>query len=187
MAGGERDVRGEGMKYQVRFPTEPGGSAVPVEVGATTPEFRVVVGGHTLWGEAARLRPGLWSIVFSDGHQWEVSLESAPDGEWRARFGNAVAVLDLKDELTARAAAAGGRSRAKKGDVVTAAMPGRVLRISVEAGQTVATGESLLVLEAMKMENEVKAPRDGIVESVAVSPGQAVSAGEVLVRLKNEG
>jgi len=175
------------MKYQVRFPAEKDAPAIPVEVGATAPDFRVTAGGRVLSGEASRVRPGVWSLVFSDGRQWEVSLESAPDGEWRVRFGSAVAVLDLKDELTARAAAAGGRSRTKKGDVVTAAMPGRVLRITVEAGQSVASGESLLVLEAMKMENEVKAPRDGVVEAVAVAPGQAVSAGEVLVKLRTEG
>ncbi len=174
------------MKFRARFPGDAKGPALPVEVAARAPAFRVIVEGHPLAGEAARLRPGVWSLVFEDGRQWEVSLEPGGDGEWRARFGNAVATLDLKDELTARAAEAGGRSRAKKGDVVTAAMPGRVLRISVDAGQTVAAGESLLVLEAMKMENEVKSPRDGVVEGIGVTPGQAVSAGEVLVRLKSE-
>lgn len=175
------------MKFQARFGGEAAGSALPVEVAATAPEFRVLVEGRLLSGEAALIRPGVWSLVFADGRQWEVSLEPAGDGELAARFGNAVATFDLKDELTARAAAAGGRGRSKKGNVVAAAMPGRVLRIAVAAGQTVAAGESLLVLEAMKMENEVKAPRDGVVEAVAVAPGQAVSAGEVLLRLKIEG
>ena len=66
------------------------------------------------------------------------------------------------------------------------ALAGRVLRVSVGAGETVAAGQSLLVLEAMKMENEVKAPRDGVVDGVGVAPGQAVSAGEVLIRLRPE-
>ncbi|MFI5182324.1 MAG: biotin/lipoyl-containing protein [Thermoanaerobaculia bacterium] len=174
------------MKYQARFSGDPAGAGLPVEVTLKAPGFRLLVDGRALSGEAARLRPGVWSLVFDDGRQWEVSLEPSPDGEWRARFGNAVAVLDLKDELTARAAASGGRSRAKKGDVVTAAMPGRVLRISVAAGQSVVAGEPLLVLEAMKMENEVKSPRDGVIDSIGVAAGQAVSAGEILIRLKNE-
>jgi biotin carboxyl carrier protein len=175
------------MKFQARFSGDAAGSVLPVEVAATTPEFRVLVDGRLLSGEAALIRPGIWSLVFADGRQWEVSLEPAPEGEVAASFGNAVATLDLKDELTARAAAAGGRGRSKKGNVVAAAMPGRVLRIAVAPGQTVAAGESLLVLEAMKMENEVKAPRDGVVEAVVVAAGQAVSAGEVLLRLKIEG
>jgi biotin carboxyl carrier protein len=175
------------MKFQARFSGDAPGSALPVEVAAATPEFHVLVEGRLLTGEAALIRPGVWSLVFADGRQWEVSLEPGPEGELAARFGNALATFDLKDELTARAAAAGGRGRSKKGNVVNAAMPGRVLRISVAAGQRVAAGESLLVLEAMKMENEVKAPRDGVVATVAVTPGQAVSAGEVLIRLETEG
>ncbi len=174
------------MKFQARFSGDAAGSTCPVEVAATAPEFRVLVEGRLLSGEAALIRPGIWSLVFEDGSQWEVSLEPAPDGEVAARFGNARAAFDLKDELTARAAATGGRGRSKKGNVVSAAMPGRVLRVAVAAGQLVTAGEPLLVLEAMKMENEVKAPRDGVVEAIAVAPGQAVSAGEVLIRLKSE-
>jgi biotin carboxyl carrier protein len=61
-------------------------------------------------------------------------------------------------------------------------MPGRVLRVLVAAGDAVSAGQPLIVLEAMKMENEVKSPQDGIVSGVAVAAGQPVSAGEVLVR-----
>jgi biotin carboxyl carrier protein len=57
-----------------------------------------------------------------------------------------------------------------------------VLRVAVAPGDTVTEGQALLVLEAMKMENEVKAPRDGVIASVEAVPGRAVSAGDVLVR-----
>lgn len=70
---------------------------------------------------------------------------------------------------------------------VKAPMPGKVVDILVKVGEEVLEYQDVLVLEAMKMENEVKAPRDGVIEAVAVAPGQAVSAGEVLVRLKTEG
>ena len=63
-------------------------------------------------------------------------------------------------------------------------MPGRVLRVLVAPGEKVAQGQPLLVLEAMKMENEVKSPRDGVIASVEVSAGKAVSAGDVLVRFE---
>jgi biotin carboxyl carrier protein len=173
------------MKFRARLSGDAAGQ-VPVEVASVTPDFRVTVGGHLLSGEAASLRPGIWSLVFDDGRQIEVSLLPGADGVTHARFGNALVAFEFQDELTALAAAAGGKSRAKKGDVVTAAMPGRVLRLSVAPGEKVSAGQGLLVLEAMKMENEVKAPRDGVVDSVGVSAGQAVSAGEVLVRLRPE-
>ncbi len=63
------------MKFQARFSGDGGGPAVPIEVAATTPEFRVLLEGRLLSGEAALIRPGVWSLVFSDGRQWEVSLE----------------------------------------------------------------------------------------------------------------
>jgi biotin carboxyl carrier protein len=66
---------------------------------------------------------------------------------------------------------------------VTSPMPGLVVAVLVEEGQIVRTGEGLLILEAMKMENEIRAPRNGVVERVRVSPGQRVSQEEVLVRI----
>ena len=173
------------MKFRARLQGDTG-EVIPVEVAAASPDFRVTVGDRLLLGEAASLRPGIWSLVFDDGRQQEVSLEGGPDGLTRARFGNALAAFEFQDELTALASAAGGKSKSRKGDVVLAAMPGRVLRLSVEIGAIVSAGQGLLVLEAMKMENEVKAPRDGVVESIGVAAGQAVSAGEVLIRLKAE-
>jgi biotin carboxyl carrier protein len=146
----------------------------------------VTLDGAAFTGHAVAWRPGVWSLVFEDGRQVEVSLEPVGDGLLRARFGNAAVSFELQDELTALALASGGRSKSKKGDVVTAAMPGRVLRLSVASGEAVTSGQPLLVLEAMKMENEVKAPRDGVVETIAVTAGQAVSAGEVLIRFRHE-
>jgi biotin carboxyl carrier protein len=60
-------------------------------------------------------------------------------------------------------------------------MPGRVVRVLVEPGQEVAEGEPLIVVEAMKMQNEMKAPRAGRVASVKAEAGATVSAGDILV------
>ena len=64
---------------------------------------------------------------------------------------------------------------------ITAPMPGRVIRVLVEPGQEVAAGEGLIVVEAMKMQNEMKAPRAGRVASVKAEAGATVSAGDILV------
>ena len=90
------------------------------------------------------------------------------------------------------AARAALRDRARRGGVeasgggpveVRAIIPGRVLSIAVAAGDAVVAGQQLLVLEAMKMQNEIRAPRDGVVERIAVGPGGTIELGDVLVVL----
>lgn len=66
---------------------------------------------------------------------------------------------------------------------VKAPIPGLITRVMVSQGQEVAAGQPLLVLEAMKMENEILAPRSGVVQSLNASPGRAVNLGEVLVEI----
>jgi biotin carboxyl carrier protein len=66
---------------------------------------------------------------------------------------------------------------------VKAPIPGLITRVFVEPGATVQAGQRLLVLEAMKMENEVRAPRGGVVQQVNVHPGQSVNLSEVMVEI----
>jgi biotin carboxyl carrier protein len=75
--------------------------------------------------------------------------------------------------------ASGGGSR-----VVTSAMPGRVVKVLVRPGDRVATRQGLVVIEAMKMENELRAPRDAVVAEVNVIEGASVEAGAILVVLE---
>jgi len=63
---------------------------------------------------------------------------------------------------------------------ILAPMPGKVVRVQIEAGATVVKGAGLVVVEAMKMQNEMKSPRDGTVVSIKVKPGDTVNAGDVL-------
>ena len=67
------------------------------------------------------------------------------------------------------------------GEKVVAPMPGTILKVNVMPGSAVKAGDSLLVLEAMKMENDIAAPCDGTIASVSVSQGASVSTGDVLV------
>ena len=79
-----------------------------------------------------------------------------------------------------RPVAAPKRGPAPQGAVV-AAMAGRIVSVTVKAGQAVKAGQVLLVLEAMKMENELTAPKDGVVKEIVVTPGARVNEGDVLV------
>ena len=76
----------------------------------------------------------------------------------------------------------GGGAGAADLDVSTS-MPGKVVAILVEEGQEVRAGEGIIVVEAMKMENELKAACDAVVESVCVTVGEAVEGGVILVKL----
>lgn len=67
---------------------------------------------------------------------------------------------------------------------IKAPIPGLIARINVETGQTVVAGQSVLVLEAMKMENEIRAPKGGIVRQISVKSGQTVSLNEPLIEIE---
>lgn len=69
------------------------------------------------------------------------------------------------------------------GESVTAPMPGNILAIQVELGNRVKKGQALVILEAMKMENEIVAPVDGVVTHVAISKGQTIETGTLLVQI----
>ena len=70
------------------------------------------------------------------------------------------------------------------GEPVTSPMPGNIMEVRVHAGQKVKSGDILFILEAMKMENEIMAPRDGVVTAVGVAKGATVDTGSVLCTLK---
>jgi len=76
---------------------------------------------------------------------------------------------------------ASGSGKVKKNVRIKSQMPGKILRVSVKAGDSVKKGQSIIVMEAMKMENEIKSSQDGIIKEVKVTEGQAVETGAELV------
>lgn len=123
-------------------------------------------------------QPGVFSIL-ADGVSHEAILQTR-QGRCSIRFGPWS--FDVQPELPGGAELRS--ARADGSDSVRAVMPGRVLRVLVAPGQQVSARQGLVVVEAMKMENEVTAPRDGVVKEVKVAPGRAVETGQVLVVLE---
>jgi len=131
-------------------------------------------------------QPLVFSILSDDGTSHEAIVEVKP-GRCRVRLGRRV--FDVSDAAQGNPGygvlRAGGAKRESGGRTsVRAAMPGRVLRVMVAPGQKVTARQGLLVLEAMKMENEVTAPRDGVVGQLKVAQGVTVENGDLLVVLE---
>ena len=72
------------------------------------------------------------------------------------------------------------RHRSRRPPAVLAPMPGKIVRVLVKTGDSVQAGQGLLVVEAMKMQNEIRAPKSGTIDRLAVVEGQTVNAGEVV-------
>ena len=101
-------------------------------------------------------------------------------GELLAYLGGRIAPIAVNARRSGRGAAdSGGQAHGEQR--ITAPMPGRVVRLLVAAGDTVEARQAVAVVEAMKMENELRSPKRGRVKEVAVAPGTSVEAGRVLV------
>jgi len=179
------------------------GTSGPSRALAVT-TYRVELGGQALTVEVSEREDGLYVRVGEGGARRVEVIVNRDDGELGLlvggelirgligrREGGLTVVTDgqsvdavVLDERAARlASAAGGRQRSSQ-TTVQAPMPGLVVAVPVEVGQTVVKGTTLVVLSAMKMQNELTAPADATVKEVLVCAGQTVDQGQALVRLE---
>jgi 3-methylcrotonyl-CoA carboxylase alpha subunit len=124
-------------------------------------------------------------LALCEGRSYALSIEGSEERVCVTQTGHFYEI-ELEDERE-RAAHAAERAGAKSGGIVNAVMPGIVVELLVAKGQSVAKGQPLLILSAMKMQNEIGAPQAGVVKELHVAAGQAVSAGAKLVTLAVEG
>lgn len=127
-----------------------------------------------------------YSLIL-DHVSFEIVLDSDP--EQRNLYGVMVSGLryavKVQDERSRRLALVDRNLRAPEGElIIKAPIPGLIVKVSIEPGQELAEGDTLLILEAMKMENELRAPRAGAVHEVRVKPGDQVALGQVLLTLR---
>jgi biotin carboxyl carrier protein len=151
------------------------GSSYRIEVRGGDGRYRVLVDGEPLEVELGRAPHGFAPLRIGTTSR-DVGLEPCPGGYRVVLGGSSVTV-----ELAEAARGDGQPARHESGPVrLTAPMPGRVVRVLSAVGADVAAGQGLVVIEAMKMENELRAPRAGRVSELRVSEGQAVEAGALL-------
>jgi biotin carboxyl carrier protein len=158
--------------------------AIAVERGRDG-QWRVAVGGGPARPvDAVEIRPGTWSLLV-EGRSLLVDVDRRAGGTALLVEGEELR-LELADARRSRLAqAVGGAARAgARGELVRAPIAGKVVKLLVAAGDEVAAGQGVAVLEAMKMENEIRADRGGTVEAVHARPGQSVESGELLVTLR---
>jgi biotin carboxyl carrier protein len=163
----------------MRFDIEAGGTERSVQVERQPDgRFRVVLDGHEHLVDAQQTDAG-WSLIFEDGRSLEATATPVTGGEWRVQLPHVDVPVVVDGQRHGRRGA-GGPSGAGV-QRVTAPMPGRVVKLLVAVGDEVAHRQGLVVVEAMKMENELGAPKAGRVTEVAVIEGVSVEAGRLLI------
>jgi len=120
-----------------------------------------------------------------DGRSEALGVESAGGGRWTITRRGERCEIEVVDERTRHIRGlTGGGGRGRGPAVMRAPMPGLVVRVQVEVGQQVASGAGVVVLEAMKMENELRASAPGVIRTIRVRAGEAVEKGQVLVEFE---
>ncbi len=157
------------------------GSDATVSVDGSADEAVVDVGGRRFAIALLPRADGTFVALFDDGRVLRARVTSGKK-ETHLRSRGVESVLHLFDPRDESASGGEGEGAAE----VLAAMPGRVLEVRVAPGDRVAKGDLLLILEAMKMQNEIRAEADQVVAEVRCAAGQAVETGALLVRFASD-
>jgi biotin carboxyl carrier protein len=149
-----------------------------VELERDAGRWRISVNGMPTGADALEIAPNIFSILLN-GQSHEVRITPAADGTLALQTTHhefIAAVIDPRAWSGRRHGAVEAEGRQQ----ITAPMPGKVVRLLVQPGDKVQAGQGLLVVEAMKMQNEIRSPKSGTVERVLAQEGQPVNAGQVL-------
>ncbi len=134
--------------------------------------------GREIDVDAVLARPDVLSLLV-DGRSYEIKREQT-DNDLHLWVGSTRFAVELRDprSLRSRRDGAGDRSGPRK---LIAPMPGRIVRVLVTEKSEVEAGQGIVVVEAMKMQNEIKSPKKGVVQKILAAQGATVNAGDVLV------
>ena len=167
----------------MRLNAEIDGEKVVLEVKREGGRVVGEVGGRRYELEAREVGAGEYLLIHG-GRVYECRVGAEPGagarGALRVSVGTREYGVRLTDPKHLRGAVSGGGEQGGRAQV-KAPMPGKVVRVLVEAGQAVEAGQGLVVVEAMKMQNELKSPKSGTVAELRAETGSTVNAGDVLV------
>ena len=177
---------GGGAPLVTSFEIDLDGTTRVVALDGSGPDrFRVIVEGAPHTVSAVRAADFGLSMILDDsasaaGTVRDVQVTPGGSGELLVTIGGRTVVVNVNGRR-ARRAGLDAAAHAHGAQSVLAPMPGRVVRVLVGAGDAVAARQGVVVVEAMKMENELRAPKAGKVREVSVTPGMSVEAGRVLM------
>ncbi len=149
-----------------------------VELKRDANRWRISLDGEPLDADAVEIAPNIYSVLLN-GKSHEVRIIPKPTGALTLQTDHQEFTADLLDPRAWRGRRHGALE-AEGRQQVAAPMPGKIVRLLVQAGDNVEAGQGLIVVEAMKMQNEIRSPKSGTVERLLAKEGQPVNAGEVL-------
>lgn len=169
------------MKYYAKV----NGKEHVIEVVERLGELLVKVNGEPLKMQYREIDDGGQVALVIGNRSYGVSIDGGKH-KGAATIAGQRYNLEIEDERE-RAASAAARARGGKGGDLKSVMPGVVVKLLVQEGQAVKQGQPMLILEAMKMQNEIGAPTDGVIKQIYVSERQAVGSGEKLIKIAADG
>jgi biotin carboxyl carrier protein len=141
-------------------------------------QYEITIGDRTVHVDAVRSGPTIYSII-EDGRQFEAMVDEKGAHGFDILVAGRLYHLESFDERT-KLLTSSPHPVTSGPQSVTAEMPGKVVKVNVSLGDAVGEGEGVVVVEAMKMENEIPSPIEGVVARIAVREGETVEAGAVL-------
>ncbi|MBL8149936.1 MAG: hypothetical protein JNN15_08405 [Blastocatellia bacterium] len=161
------------MNYEIEVDNQ----TVQIELKKTDAGFQATIDGRSYEATLIQPEPNLYTL-FVNGRVYEFRTSYQPG---RQEVAVNSAGLSLTTRLIDRKKRQGEGKAAGGSKTITAPMPGRVVQIMKSVGDEVADGESVIIVEAMKMQNELASPKASKIKEIKVQVGQTVIAGEVLV------
>ena len=162
------------MKFDVVI----NGAPRTVKIERDASRWQISLDGKAVDADAVEIAPGIFSILLN-GKSYEVRVTPSPAGTLTLQTAHREFVAEVIDPRAWRGRRHGSLE-AEGRQQILAPMPGKIVRLLVQAGENVEAGQGLIVVEAMKMQNEIRSPKRGTVERLLVKEGQPVNAGEVL-------
>lgn len=142
----------------------------------------LLVNGEPRVVDFLALDTALFSVIM-DNRSYEAVIEER-EGSYEVLLGGNLYTGRVLDERALLLATRRGGLDIDSGEIsIVAPMPGLIIAVPVEEGQAVQAGQTLVILESMKMQNELRAPRDGVVQRISVEPGQSVEQNKTLITL----
>jgi len=165
----------------MRYFVTTGGREIAVDVDGG----RVVVDGRAFEAHLSPVPGTPLRHLLLDGASLTLAMERRGPGSWQVSVAGTQLEMEVLDERTRHIRSLTGGAEGPKAPAhLKAPMPGLVVRVLATPGQAVTHGQGLVVLEAMKMENELRSLTDGTVRAILVTPGQAVEKGQLLVEFE---